>query len=219
MSANGDILWEKNVDYITLLRNMGCHFWAPLNQNDITEQLSMTMPVQRAGLFQWDTSMDAYKFKTTASNQQVLVYNIVGVNEVSSTMAYTIIADIYGISYSGTIDFYTCGQTASDDGRVSCSTCQVHRFTGFSNGSWHRLIQTVSGNNLQFYIYGVLVRTSTDTAQYFPSRPSNWIQSSVWDYTTIGNVWNNYVFEAYIKNIYMFDRVLTSQEINSLQYR
>ena len=220
-NADGSITASQECvydNYIDTLKSMGCHFWAPLDENDITEKLSETSPTHRAGQLTWDSAKDAYKFKTSSNNQQVLVYNITNVNNLSSTLAYTIIADIWCVSNNGTMDFYTCGQTATSDGSVSCSTCQTHRFTGFTNGSWHRMMQTVSGNTLKFYIDGSCVRT--DNSSWGSNlKPKNWTAASIRNYTTIGNQWSNYSFEGYIKNVYLFDHVLTSDEINSLQFR
>ena len=204
--------------YIGELISMGCKFWAPLTENDITEQLSETAPTHRAGQLTWDSTKNAYNFKTTAGGQQVLVYNIPGVNNLSSTLAYTLIADVWCVSNSGTVDFYTCGQTATSDVSVSCSTAETHRFSGFTNGSWHRLVQTVNGNTLKMYLDGTCVRTDTNTNNYKMCRPSYWTVDSMRNYTTIGNVWSSYKFEAYIKNVYLFDHELTASEINSLQY-
>ena len=221
-NADGSITGSQECvydGYIDHLISMGCKFWAPLDENDITEKLSETAPTHRAGQLTWDSTKNAYKFKTTSGGQQVLVYSITNVNNVSSTLAYTLIADVWCISHNGTMDFYTCGQAATSDGSVACSTGETHRFTGFTNGSWHKLVQTVNGNTLKMYIDGSCVRTSTSTSYGYSLRPNCWTAASVRNYTTIGNVWNSYYFEGYIKNVYLFDHELTSSEINSLQYR
>jgi hypothetical protein len=117
------------------------------------------------------------------------------------------------------MDFYTCGQDGTGDGSTSCATCQTHRFTGFSNGAWHRMMQTITGNTLKFYLDGTVVRTSTNTYDYSSLRPVNWKNSLMLDYTTIGNVFNNYYFNGYVKNVYLFDHELTNEDINQLQFR
>ena len=68
------------------------------------------------------------------------------------------------------------------------------------------------------YIDGTCVRTDTDTSNYRMCRPATWTTNDMRNYTTIGNVWSSYKFEAYIKNVYLFDHELTTSEINSLRY-
>lgn len=206
---------NQNTDKPSVLPE-GCIFYAPLSQNDMTDHVSGTTGVIGNGTFAWDSTYQAYKIKTTTGGQTCLKFNIPNRFDLYPDYCYTYNAKVFVESFSGTCDFLQLG-TGTSDRDNAVSLAETHRYTGFTTGCWHWLSMTKSDTQVLFYIDGVIVRT--DTTSTFPSLNcamwNSWMSISD---IAIGGGFNSYNYTAYIKEVSVFNRVLSVDELRLLQY-
>lgn len=195
----------------TITKDNNLRFYAPLLEDDVTDWVSGTAPTRGTAQVSWSTQYDAYNVVTTYGNQLGWVYNIPNVNVYSTPYQYSVVALVQVKSFNGTCDIVTFG----NNGTNSAAIMETHRYTGFTTGVWHRLVQTLDDTTVKMYIDGNLVRTST-TSQFAALAPSSWTLQSVLDNITIGGGFWNYYYNAYLKDVRVYDKCLTQQEIQNL---
>lgn len=210
--TNGEVLPE------------GIRFYARLSsETDTSDHVSGVSPTINTSMVNWDNNFGAWKFIRTAHGQLGMTYNITDVNDYRPSYEYTAICKVYVTQQTGTCDVITIGDTGYYEGESnwniyggSASLLETHRFTGFTLNSWHTLAQVpVSGGNntINLYMDGNLVRTGLYAGINPTYNALKWEVSPRKDAIVIGCGAYNYNYTAYIKEVMMFDRLLTQSEI------
>lgn len=193
----------------------GCIFYAPLAYGDLQDHVSGVVGTIGNGQFAWNDSMQAYMIKTTTGGQKCLKFNIPNRFNLSPSYNYTYFAEIYVESFTGTCDFLSLGSGTSDRNNA-VSLAETHRWDGFTTGRWHKMALTKNGASLRFYADGSINKSST-TSTYAALNASSWVNwGDCKSIFVIGGGFNSYKYVAYIKNVMMFNKVLTLEEINAL---
>lgn len=196
----------------SIIKDNNLRFYAPLLENDVTDWVSGIAPTRGTAQVSWSAQYGAYNVVTTYGNQLGWIYNIPNVNMYNTPYQYSVVASVRVQSFSGTCDVVTFGNSGGSD---SMAIMETHRYTGFTTGVWHTLVQTLDNTVVKMYIDGNLVRTS-DTSQFTALSPSVWTLQSVLDNITIGGGFWSYRYNAYIKDVRVYDKCLTQQEIQNL---
>lgn len=207
---------KEEQSYIDWLKSLGCKFYAPLTENDLTDNVNGVSPTYGTGSHTWDASAGAWEIKTTARSQNCLMYNIPNIGNMEPSYKFTGCGEVYLKSYNGTCDFLSLG-TGFSDRSNAVSLIETHRYNGLGTSSWHKAAVTVSGTTVLFYLDGSLNKTST-TSTYMSLNVSRWTNySTCADNVVIGKVFNSYTFDAYVRNIMMFNDALDLATIRKIQ--
>lgn len=182
-------------------------FYAPLLYNDLVDRVSGVIPTQGTAQVAWDNAEQSYRFITTTGGQLAFIYNIQGINVHQQPYAYTCIAKVKLNSFTGTCDVLTVGKTGSEG--TSSALMETHRHNGITTGAWHTIAMVLQGDSLIFYLDGAVARTGQRT-QYAGCDPANWGSSDRQNNLTVCGGFHSYRYDAYVKDVYVFDRVSNS---------
>lgn len=194
-----------------------CIFFAPLSFNgDMQDKVSKAVgTIVDNTRFAWSETMNAYQIHTTTGGQRCLTFTIPDRFNLSPSYNYTIYADVYVESFSGTCDFLQLGSGTSG-GSNAVALGETHRWTNFTTNNWHNLAMVVNGDDVFFYMDSALVRTDkTSTFSYISARRWYMFGDSQ-SVISIGGGFNSYNYTAYVKNVFMFNRALTIDELRTL---
>lgn len=196
----------------------GCRFYAPLTQDDVSDHVSGTIPTNGGAPVSWDSGKNAWHVaQTTGGTQLGWIYNHPNINLFSTPYTYTYVAKVFVNSFNGTCDVLTIGK--SGDERYAKAFMETHRFTGFAVGRWYTIWQTLNEHDLRMYLDSTCVRTATTPSSYGANYPGKWTTADMLDNLTIAGAFKspygsyNYYADFYVKEVWGFDRVLTTQEV------
>lgn len=203
-------------------------FWAPLTEGDLTDHVSGVSPAPGTGSCTWDSGMNAYRFVGNQgfAAQRCLIYNIPdGIDfRQSENYNFSIFAKILIVNCNATTDFAMLGSGIMEnkDGISVFSIGESHRFNTSTNnpvslGSWHELCMTRGTRDVLFYVDKSLSRSSYwDDTNYKPFNIAKAVEVGANKYISVGNVTYSYTFNAYIKDVRIYDRVLSVSEVAQL---
>lgn len=198
--------YKVEQSYIDWLKSLGCVLYLPLTQGDLQDKISGAYLIANQGAsITWDNSKGAYHFSVTQQtigNTGIQLPNVsIDLGKELSNIEYTCVIDLY-------VDYYSAGGTQFN---ILCTDGQFWKeqwYTGYnSSRRWIRLHSTKrkGEENTQYYedgrlVYSGIQNVSQLLGTYLFTRPS----------------WGNYGYSAFVKSAYIFNRVLTQEQINQL---
>lgn len=201
-------------------------FHTPLTEGDLTDHVSGVSPTPGTGGCTWDSAYDAYRIFTTAEYQHCLIYNIPDGIDFKSSENYnfSIYAKVLIVNHGGTVDFAMLGAGAmnGNDAVGVFSIGETHRFNTSPNspvslGAWHELCMTRGSRDVLFYVDKSLVKSSFWNDTYYAVfNIAKAVEVGANKYISVGSVPFNYTFNAYIKDVRIYDRVLSVSEVAQL---
>lgn len=198
-------------------------FYAPLLENDLADHISGISPTFGSGSCSYDGSKQAYRFVLQGNDgTRCLIYDLLEPIELKQSESYnlTLFAKIYVVSYTQTVDFCSFGENVSvyTDGTTCFSIGETHRFNTSTNNpttlnSWHDLCLTLNGTTGTHYVDSVVSRSAAYSLCY---NMQKCVSKGANRWVSIGSQYNNHSFNAYIKDVRIYNRPLSAQEVAQL---
>lgn len=204
--------------YIDWLKSLGCVLWLPFAEDgDLNDRISGN-DLQRGGdttgYFAWDNSQEMMYFHSPSSyKKKSYTLQTNWNNTTFPDNKLTVLSTVKRKTYNNTF-FFMVGSNYT----VPVGACLIYNATG-NMSKWDNNIHKQSyyfGTDIRkYYNDGTLYNTYSPATAYFPS---NW---GSYDYfvgagsqSELGNVINQ---ECYVKDVMMFNRELTLNEIRQIQ--
>jgi hypothetical protein len=198
-------------------------FHAPLTQGDWTDHISGVTPVLGTGSCTWDSTYNAYRFTCIESltAQKCLIYDIpAGIDfKQSENYNFSIYAKIRVVSQAATTDYFTLGVANSYSDPDVFTLGETHRFNAPSlSGAFYDLCMTRDTRDVVFYVNKSVSRTSYWEANgnFSTFNVAKAVANETNKRCCIGTVLYNYTFDTYIKDVRIYDRVLSASEVAQL---
>lgn len=197
-------------------------FYAPLTEGDLTDHVSGVSPVRGTGICEWDASNNAYRLKVqnVTTDATCLIYNLPQLN-FAAPYNWTAFTEVYVISRDITADLLSIGHPPynNQDGVSVFSLHEIHRFSMFTLGSWCKLVSQRNGAEANFYTNGTLDRQTVGTGTqptYVSFMVENAISGNYANRINLGALFYNHTFDILLRDVRLYNRALTSQEIAML---
>lgn len=210
---------SKRHSYLPSNLPSGCTVYAPLTEGNLA--IGGVQPtITGNGEVTWDASAEAYKFSmvNAASSTCVLYWDIDLGLESNAMQEVTIFCKAFVAGATNGFPYLVvlgdANETSSYRPHINASNAFISQYSAWQNCAWVRR----NTNVLTYYTSG---RTDSVNASHV-SNPANWNGSNkcnsrlciFWRRNNEGI--NNPSLYAYIKDIMIFNRALTAQEIAAL---
>lgn len=209
--------------YIEWLKSLGCICWLPLSSDgDMLDRISgESLELTGNGSMVWDGAKGMYHFTTPASKSQYVAFLDNGMNASSfPDDEFTTIVTLEKITDSNVRYFNGAMTPISNVDATQVSMMPAHNGTGRTS-SWPTGVQKlakVQSSDRAYVIYynGSLNVSGNSSSGYMPSE---WSVISnglcVCTARNSGAITTN--VQVYIKNIYIFNKALTLEDIRKIQ--
>ncbi len=208
--------------YIQWLRSLGCRVYLPLSADgDLVDRISgLSLQLSGKGSMTWDNAQQMYKIHTPTTLYQYvasLENGMTGSDFPSNSL--TVATTFKKITNSGYPNITQLSPKSTDDNTIislPTSYNAVSNITVYPTYTL-KLAKSESATERKFYQQGTLYTTLSPSPQILPS---NWVMASGGG-LVIGMVRqgiSNYTNkEYYLAEVYLFDGVLTLDQIRTIQ--
>lgn len=212
-----------STDYITWLKSLGCICWLPLgSEGDLLDRISeKNLGLTGNGSMVWDSDKGMYHFTTPASKSQYVAILDNGMNASSfPDDEFTTIVTLEKITSSSTRYFNGAMSPISNVDSTQVSMMPAYNGTG-KTSSWptgiQKLAKTQSSDRAYAIYYNGGLNVSGNSASGY--MPSEWSVGSSGLCVCIARNSNQTTtnVQIYIKDIYIFNKVLTVEQIRQIQ--
>lgn len=222
----------KQQSYIDWLKSLGCVFYAPLTQNDLTDHIGGTtgVPVNASsGNLVWNSSQNAYRLVSSTWGANPLRFPMIDLQtRWNGALSWTWVMDIRKINYAtfqmiigyipNTANNWTYtnnnGWPLDGFGSDNVDYSSFHRYAisfEYITSTQYHLIRYI--DNAIFSDDPNWWNTSTLEQKRCPEKWPN----SYYNYISLCScISSNHKTDAYVRNCFLFNTILTNQQIMSL---
>lgn len=213
-----------SISYISWLKSLGCICWLPLGSDgDLLDRISgKSLELTGNGSMVWDSTKGMYHFTTPASKSQYVAFLDNGMNASSfPDDEFTTIVTLEKITSSSTRYFNGAMSPISNVENTQVPMMPAYNGTGRTS-SWPAGVQNLaktqsSDRAYAMYYNGGLNLSGNSVSGYMPSEwsvRSDGLCVCIARNSSTATTTN---VQVYIKDIYVFNKVLTVEEIRKIQ--
>ena len=221
-------LWDARI------AELNCVFYAPLSKDDFTDHIGLSTgsyfsstSTQRTDHLTWSDENKSYLFDVGTSGENGLRFPLQGLQLRMCNGDYlTQVSKIKAVDAISTIIYILCsGYSTVSDGLASNLGYGLGHLVnkrGYNDSEFVTCAITLDGVNrvVRYYFDGIEYTLASNTP-YFPSSDwrgflSNW-KDSYFDFITLaGSYGGNFQTKGYIKDVYLFNRILSIAELQEI---